>query len=112
MSMWADYVREMGLLEIIEEEYGWVTFHIQEPSSVVINDLYIRPADRRSGKGTLLLQKIENFALKFGCPTILAAIHRESATKSGTYVAALVSGFVVQEETKLCTIMRKDLGGM
>jgi len=111
MSMWADYIREMGLLEIIEEEYGWVTFHIQEPSSVVINDLYVRPANRRSGKGTLLLQQVEDFALKFGCTTILVGIHRESATKSGTYAAALVSGFVVHEEAKLCTIMRKDLGG-
>ena len=82
MSLWADYVNECGILEIIEHPWGFITFHLDvstNPPFLGINDMYVAPEFRKEGLGTQLLAEAIAWGRGFGCDRVRALLHKNSA---------------------------------
>jgi hypothetical protein len=73
--------------------------------------MYVAPTERKSRKGSSLLEKVEEFALLHGCEEIQSAIHIESAMAPIAQKASLAAGFTVREITDRYIIIGKDLKG-
>lgn len=93
MSLWSDYIRECGLLEIIEDDHGWITFHIEPGGCLFINDMYVKPEKRREGHGSHLLEKACVWGRERGCTYASATIHTSSKTVTETLKGVLAYGF-------------------
>ena len=108
MSQWADYINECGILSILEQDFGWVTYHLDAPD-VIINDMYVAPEHRKQGKGNSLVEHVAGYGREFSCNRILFAIHRASLSADGTEKAATRAGFKLQEETDRFKIFSKGI---
>lgn len=95
MSMWVDYIRECGILEIIEEDYGWVTFHGEPAGFVFINDMYVVPEKRDSGYGKKLLERVFAWALERGYTWVTTTVHTSNKNATVAVAAALACGFYI-----------------
>lgn len=93
MSLWADYIRECGILEIIEDEYGWVTFHAEPAGFVFINDMYVAPEKRRTGHARKLLEQVFAWGKERGCTYCMATIHTSSKSVTAAVAGAIACGF-------------------
>lgn len=95
MSLWSDYIRECGLLEIIEDETGWITFHIEPVGCLFINDIYVTPEERRKGYGSHLLEQAIRWGRERGCTYVSATLHTSSKAVTQTLKGVLAYGFHV-----------------
>ena len=95
MSLWSDYIKECGLLEIIEDETGWITFHIEPGGCLFINDMYVAPEERRKGRGSHLLDQACAWGRERSCIYVSATLHTSSKAITETLKGALACGFYV-----------------
>lgn len=110
MSLWKDYVDECGILEIIEEPWGFATFHLQE-GAVHINDMYVSPPVRKSGGARQLLGQVEDFGRDHGCTEVRAFVHKHSEVFEGSLKASLAVGFTVRDENETYILIAKPIEG-
>lgn len=100
MSLWSDYIKECGLLEIIEEPWGFVQFHFALPQCIFINDMYIRPEERKTGKGRELLHRVYARGRERGCTFCATSLNTASKSATDALAAALASGFYITPSGK------------
>lgn len=110
MSMWADYINECGILNILEQDFGWVTYHLDAPD-IIINDCYVRPEFRRAGRARWLVDYVERVGRQYDCSRILCGVHKESLAAEGTEAALLRAGFRLQGEKENLRIFEREIGG-
>ena len=94
VSLYSDYVNERLGETVIEEEWGFISFHV-EPAlgTVILNDIYIRPEDRKKGRGVELVRKVEQAVKAFGCNTMIGYIWPSANGSTLAMRAALANGF-------------------
>lgn len=93
MSLWSQYIKECALLEIIENEFSWATFHIEPNDCLWINDMYVAPEKRRSGEAKKLLDQIFAWGRDRDCMYCYATIHTSSKSATEAIAAAIALGF-------------------
>lgn len=93
MSLWSDYIKECALLEIIEEPWGFITFHKEADGCLWINDMYIIPSERRIGRGTSLIERAMEWGRNNDCQHVSTTVHTASECAQGVIEAAFREGF-------------------
>jgi len=91
MSLWADYVRECGQMQIIEHEWGFITYEITG-EEVWTGDAYIIPSERKSGKIHELVAQLWEDARQKKCKFFCARISRKSLKSQEALVTHLRAG--------------------
>lgn len=109
MSLWAQYLRESGLLEIFEREWGFITFHLAGDGVLFVNDIYVTPAYRKYGKASSLIDEAAEWGRTYGCNRIYCFIHGHSESKETARRAALAYGFEVKNETPDAIVLEKSI---
>lgn len=94
-SLWSAYIKECGLLEIIETEYGWITFHMEAGGCLWINDMYVIPEKRKNGHGRDLLEQAFVWGRERGAHYCSMTIHLASKSATAALAGALACGFSV-----------------
>lgn len=94
MSLWSSYLNECGLIEIIEEDHGFIMFYA-EGECLFINDMYVIPEKRQSGYGTSLVERAIAWGRDQGCTYVTTTIHSRSKCASEALKGALAIGFRV-----------------
>ena len=86
MSLYASYVKERTNKQIIETDYGFVTYYYldNEIKGLMIEDLYIHPEHRLSGKGKQLVDSLVAEARLLGHTKCYSSIcpYAKQATES------------------------------
>lgn len=92
-SQWARYKAETSGTCFIEHEYGFISYSML-PDAIYLEDIWIDPAQRKSGLGAALVAQAEAEGLKMGKQVSLAVINLTSATCADSLKAHLAIGFV------------------
>ena len=112
MSLYAEYVKERLGETVLEDDYGFISYHIEFGSKVcVINDLYVRPEYRRKGLGTQLGDQALKAARESGCNIILCYIWPSAIGSTEAMMAILGYGFRLKAVEGPRIILTLDLGG-
>lgn len=109
MSLWSEYLRECGLLEIIEYEWGFITFHVEHPDILFINDCYVRMPERKSGKASSLVKEASEWGERRGCKSVLTTVHTGSLNATGALHVILKCGFKVRSSDHRVVVFSKEL---
>lgn len=83
--MWFDYILEREGLDSIITDYGFICFRI-EGQAMWINDYYVKPEMRKSGKGKDLANMTMTMAKEAGC---LAVFCQSDESANGHDVSRL-----------------------
>jgi len=112
MSLWADYINECEILNIIEHDWGFITFHLMAPNILFINDCYVAPKSRRKGLGIFLFKEASEYGLKYGCEWLKMTIHKHSLCAEETKRVAQSYDFTVYAEDDTFYYVSKEIGGL
>ena len=94
VSLWADYIRECGIMQIIEEPWGFLTFEVRG-EELWAGDGYIIPEERGSGRIEELLSRAVASAKEQGCLFFCSRINIRSAQIDLALVSHIQKGFSV-----------------
>ena len=108
MSLWADYLTECGILELIEEPWGFVTFEIAG-DDLWIGDLYVTPAERLYGRGEDLLARATAAGKERGCLFLCSAVNIKHKDVEGVLSAHFGQGFRVHSAEGEFIFMKRIL---
>ena len=102
MSLYYDYLQERKIIDIIEEDWGFVTFNKMYSNALKANVLYIRdiyviPEERRNGKAIDLLNWCADRALKEGLIYIMGSTDLEGPDIEQSFAGHLHYKFKVLE---------------
>jgi ribosomal protein S18 acetylase RimI-like enzyme len=108
MSLYADYVSEIRDLQVIEKDYGYITYNVQQ-DSVYIEELFIAKSHRQSGLGQELGHMVESFARERGFKKLLCTV--VPTNKGSTYALScyLKYGFKLDSATNNFILLVKEL---
>jgi hypothetical protein len=82
MSLYAQYLKERRNGECIENEYGFITYHIlKEENMVYIEDVYIIPEARQSHKAVELWDKVLAITKEMGINKVLGSVDLNTPTR-------------------------------
>jgi GNAT superfamily N-acetyltransferase len=109
MSLWSDYILEREGNAVIEEGWGFIEFRISPPVCM-IHSLYVRPVDRKSGRGSELADRVAEIARREGC-TLWSQVVSSMLNATESLKAVLAYGFKVTEAQNGCIILTKDITG-
>jgi len=109
VSLWADYVKECAILQIIEEDWGFITFHTEPNGILWINDMYVAPEQRGVGKGYSLLRRVEDWGRSQGLTQLGTSVHVQSSQAKKTLTLAFNKGFELVSADKNLIILGKNL---
>lgn len=93
-SMWIRYQRELRDVQALEKEYGFVYYTILPTKVLHIEDVWIHPDFRSSGKTRELLAELEEIGRTSGCTQFLGHIDVISKTCTDSLRMQLALGFV------------------
>jgi len=97
-SLWAQYIEELrpGQRHFIECEWGFISYSFPEAATdcLLIEDIYVVPAERRGTRGTELFKKVELIAQEMDKEAIVARVELATATAAGALQAQLAVGLV------------------
>lgn len=75
MSLYGQYLKEREGVDILETEYGFVTFKVFPAArSCFIADIFIKDEARGKGLGTSLMQQVQMIAKKSGCLSLITTV--------------------------------------
>lgn len=72
-SLYAKYIKEREGREIIEKDYGFITYSIED-EYIFIGDLYIVPEERRNGHVKELTQSLVDLAKEYNKKYLMATV--------------------------------------
>lgn len=87
-SLFAQYIKEREGKEIVETDWGFATFKPMQ-DWMYIEDIYIKPSERRSGKASFLADRVTEIAKNRGFSKLLGTV-KPSATGSTESMKALL----------------------
>ncbi len=89
MSLFGDYIMEREGISILEDDFGFATYKINEEECYLI-DLYVVPEMRSRGYASGLANSVCKFAKNRGCTYLLGSVDStvQSATESAKVLLA------------------------
>lgn len=108
MSLLADYFKEKGLKEIIEDENGFATYMFL-PEGVYIEDIYVRPEARKSGHASKYADQIAEIARAKGFSKMFGSVVPSSNGSADSFRVLLAYGFQPNKCTNNLVIFVKDI---
>lgn len=91
MSLFADYKKEREGKEILENEYGFITYIING-DSVYIEDIYVVPEQRRLGVGGKMADIVCEIAKQRGCKTLYGSVSPQARGAHESMIALIAYG--------------------
>lgn len=73
MSMYAQYIKERENVELIQRDWGFVTYKV-EPEYIFIQDMFVVPEERQNGRGVQLEAEVITLAKKLDFKFIIASV--------------------------------------
>jgi hypothetical protein len=98
MTLFAQYIKERENKEIIENDYGFVTYFFLANGDCYIEDVYIIPEKRRTKLASEFGQQVELLAKECGSKKVLGSVDINANNKTESMKFLLSYGF------KLCYI--------
>lgn len=92
MSIYADYIRELGCREVIETHTGFVIYTIHG-TECHVEDIYVSPECRQKGVASALCDKVVTAAKERGCNRLFGFVSTESLTGTLSLKSQLAYGF-------------------
>lgn len=108
MNLYEDYIKEREGALIIKEEWGFIEYRITPPA-LRIEAIYIRPEDRKSGKGSELADRVTQIAKEQNCTLLWAQVWASALNATESLKAILAYGFIVQRAENGVIILTKDI---
>jgi GNAT superfamily N-acetyltransferase len=108
MSLYADYVKERGVFNIVELEQGFATYRINGVECY-IEDIYVVPEARNKHIATLLADRISEEAKEKGCRYLACAVVPGSNKSTDSLKVVLAYGFKVLKSDQNAIYLIKEL---
>lgn len=110
MTLYADYLREHGVTEILEVDSGFATYrYINDGRTVYIVDIYVVPECRKSGIAAALADTIALEAKERGCTEMLGSVVPSSRGTANSIRVLLSYGMTLSSVQDGHVIFRKDI---
>lgn len=106
MSLWADYLHECGIMQIIEEPWGFLTFEVRG-EELWAGDGYVIPSERGSGKIDELLSRAIAAGKEQGCLFFCSQVSIASEQADLALVSHIQKGFSIYEANTEFIYLRK-----
>jgi hypothetical protein len=74
MSLYADYIKEREDKCIVENDCGFATYSIYPNGECYLQDIYVVPAERKSGFATTMTDLVVCIAKEKGCHTLVGSV--------------------------------------
>ncbi len=108
MSLFADFCRECGHRQIIENESGFITFHVELPL-LVVDDVFVVPAQRKSRVASCFVDQAAAVGRDRGCTTVVTSVFLNNKVASESTLAILKHGFKLQSADGGRIIFAKEI---
>lgn len=108
MSLYGKYINEREGREIVENEYGFITYIINE-ENCFIHDAFVLPEYRRNGAAKLLMNEIIKKARENGCKFLVAGVCPSTFGSNEALKIQLNYGFKLSSSTNNYIILKKSL---
>lgn len=93
MSIFGDYVKERKNRNIIENEYGFITYGFTSKDECYLEDMYICPQFRRNKHGTALVNELFKKAKENSSKVVYTTIVPTTNGSSESLLSSLQYGF-------------------
>lgn len=110
MSLYAEYIAELGKDKIIESPSGFATYrYLNEGRSVYLIDVYIIPSERKKGAASYFADMIIKEAKERGCTEFLGSVEPSSPGSTISLKVQLAYGMHLHSAANNAIILRKDI---
>lgn len=111
-SLYAKYIREREGKEIIETEWGFVTYKIIG-KEIYLADMYLTHEERNLGLASGLVKMLIDIGIKNECEVLTANVHLADKNANDTLSKALHLGFeLAGANNGVILIAKKLIGGV
>lgn len=108
MSLFSEYLRERTEIEMIENDYGFITFSI-EGDNCYIRDLYIVPAERKNHWATDLANRVRDIALSRKCKYLTGSVCPQAKNATDSLKVLLAYGMRLDSAANNLIIFKKEI---
>jgi hypothetical protein len=108
MSLYADYVRELSMGEVLETDEGFAMYIISD-QVCYIKEIYIKPEFRTQKKASDIANSIEAIARENGCLKLLGTVVPSAKTSTASLKVLLAYGFRLQSSQNDLIWFEKDI---
>jgi GNAT superfamily N-acetyltransferase len=91
-SLFSEYIKELGLKEIIEDEDGFATFYAFD-NGLYIEDIFVTKEERRNGKASYYADHIAALAKERGFDRIYGSVKPSAKTSTTATKILFAYGF-------------------
>jgi predicted GNAT family acetyltransferase len=81
-SLYAQYLKEREDKEILENEFGFVTYKFLNATECYIHDIFVIPEMRESGLAMQMKQDVIDIAKSKGCQTLIGSVCTSDSSAS------------------------------
>jgi ribosomal protein S18 acetylase RimI-like enzyme len=106
--MYADYLNELGVRQIIETDVGFITYRVSGNECYII-DIYVAPDKRKVHAASELADYVSEQAKKSGCTYLLGSVDLASKRKTESLKVLLAYGFKLAKCDEHSLFLTKDL---
>jgi len=108
MSLYAQYIKELGQGEILETPWGFGTYFFSG-EECYLQDVYIIPEMRKQNKASDIAATIEAIAKKKGCKKLLGSVVPTNKNSTSSLKVLLAYGFTLKSATQNFILFEKEL---
>lgn len=108
MSLFGDYIKERAGKQIVEDEFGFATYSFIK-EGCYIEDLYVIPAQRKSGHASRLADRIVNVCKSKGCTALIGTVATGANGATDSLKVLLAYGFKLQSAQNEMVLLRKEI---
>jgi hypothetical protein len=106
----ANYYKEYRDQELIETDYGMVTYVLQpENSSIFIQDLYVVPEQRKQHRASDLVDMVCEIGRKEGMTLMVSVVFMAYRYKEVSLLASLMYGCKIVAADSIKIVLSKEL---
>jgi GNAT superfamily N-acetyltransferase len=109
-SLYAQYVRERGIDQIIETEKGFATYrYLNEGRTVYIVDIFVLPEHRKAGAAAGIADAIAALSRDKGCTEMLGSVAPEAKGSADSLRVLLAYGMELVGFENRVIVFRKEI---
>lgn len=110
MSMYKDYVENQLPNRFVHEtKEGFLTYHFND-KICRLEEIYIKPEERRKGIASLFYKKAEEFAQERNCDYLIGSIIPNTEGAEGSMMCLLKNGFKLDSMDQSMIYLSKSIG--
>jgi len=109
MTLFAQYLKERENKEIIENDFGFVTYYFLSSGDCYIEDVYIVPEKRRSGLASEFGKAIELIAREKNSKRIFGSVDQNANNKTESMKFLISYGFLLSHNSGNTIYLTKEL---